>query len=246
MSENPLIANIDELLERVDTCVSYCRELGLQDAYEKDYPYLAAYMLSREEMGQIDYMVKNLCRRVRGQEPDTIEWVDHVSQLFQVWEIEGRYPRTSMEGWANAKVQLRKTKAFVRVLLAEQCYQVEMAAARTPANKQEVVLGHVIQGNAGQVIVDSEVNRSTLANTVQSLESRCDMDISEFIRALSEVVTKSGNKEAVELVDQLNEELSRTEPRKSLMRLTWDNLVAVLPVVKEVAGAAGAIAKLLA
>lgn len=243
MAEHPIISITDDLLQRVEACERYCNQRGLQDAAEKDHPYLASYMLDQREMSQLDSSVRQLCYRIRQSAPDGIEWMDHSSQLYDYKERKGHYPKTTIEAWANMKFQLRKTKAFVRILLAEQAYQVEMEAAKIPSSK-EVSVGHFIQGNTGSIILDSTVDKFTLTNTIQIIKSRFDEDVTEFIRSLSDVVSKSGNKEAVELVDQLNEELSRPEPRTSLMRRSWENLVAILPAVKEIAGAAGALAKL--
>ncbi|MGN7868456.1 hypothetical protein [Paracoccus sp. 22332] len=245
MAEHPVITIIDDLLQRVEACELYCNQHGLQDASERDHPYLASHMLEHGEMSQLDTIVRQLCQRIRQSPPDDMEWMSHFSQLIDYKERRGHYPRTSMEAWSNMKFQLRKTKAFVRILLAEQAYQVELAAAKIPVRK-EVNMGHFIQGVKGHVIVDSTVNKSTLTTTIQVLESRFDADVAEFIKSLADFVSKSGNKDAVELVDQLNEELSRPEPRASLMRRSWDNLVAILPVVKEMAGATGALAKLFA
>lgn len=60
----------------------------------------------------------------------------------------------------------------------------------------------------------------------------------------SKAVAASGNKEAGELLDQFNEELAKPEPRKSLLKRSWDGLVQVLPTVTTVANATTAVAKL--
>jgi hypothetical protein len=48
------------------------------------------------------------------------------------------------------------------------------------------------------------------------------------------------------LLDQFNEELAKPQPRKGLLKRSWDGIVAVLPAVTAIAGAAAAIAKLFA
>jgi hypothetical protein len=71
-------------------------------------------------------------------------------------------------------------------------------------------------------------------------------DTAALLLRVAELVAKSGNKEAGELLDQFNEELSKPQPRKSLLRRSWDGLVAALPAVTSIAGAAAALAKLFA
>ncbi|MET7242482.1 hypothetical protein ABZT49_03880 [Methylobacterium sp. EM32] len=243
MSDHPIIDSIDDLIQRTEKCADYTAGKGLKDADETEHPYIAAHIINQREMFQLDDSVVRFCNKVRGREPQPNEWTDHYQQLEEYFKRKGYYPRTSLEGWANTKFQLRRTKAFVRELLAEQLYELNMYAAKTPHNKREFVMGHVIHGNSGQIIVDSKIDKTVLRNTINTLEERSEFDIAEFVKELSNFVNNSGIQEAVELTDQLNEELSRSEPRKSLVRRSWEGLVSVLPAVKEMAGAAGAIAK---
>jgi hypothetical protein len=88
------------------------------------------------------------------------------------------------------------------------------------------------------------VNRSLVEGAFNRVKAQTDEETAEVLRNVSEAVARSGNKEAGEILDQFNEEITKPEPRKSLLKRSWDNLVQVLPAVTTVAGAAGAIAKL--
>ena len=95
--------------------------------------------------------------------------------------------------------------------------------------------------NISQSIIYS---RSLVTNSSAKLSASGDAEAAEAITKVAKVVEDSGNKEAQELFAQFNEELQKPEPRKSLLRRSWDSLVAVLPTVTAVAGAAAAIGKL--
>ena len=90
------------------------------------------------------------------------------------------------------------------------------------------------------------INRSLLQNAFNKAKSETGEDTAEALRKVAEAVAQSGNKEAGELLDQFNEELAKTQPRKSLLKRSWENLVQVLPTIGAIAGAAEAIAKLFA
>lgn len=240
MSEDPLILIIDDLLRRVDNCILYCNENGLVDPPVTEI-YLATQALSHPEMFQLDDSVRRLCQRVRGDMPQNNDnWKGHYEQLFSIDP-----PKTFVAAMENARTQLRITKSFVRTLLSEQIHKIESAAPALSIDRRSVVMGHVIQGNAGQVVVDSIVDKSTLTNSVKILNDQSKTDVAEFLLALSDFVGKSGNREAADIAEHLNEEISRPKPRKSLIRKAWDGLSTILPAVKDIAGAAEAIEKIL-
>jgi hypothetical protein len=88
------------------------------------------------------------------------------------------------------------------------------------------------------------INRSLLQNAFNKAMSETGEETAQALRKVAEVVAESGNKEAGEILDQFNEELARAEPRKSLLKRSWESLVQALPTIEKLAGAAEAIAKL--
>lgn len=106
--------------------------------------------------------------------------------------------------------------------------------------------GDTIMGNNFSHISHSVItNHSMVEKVVNKFQGSSDKGLASFIKELSGLVEGSGEKEAGELLDQFNEELARDEPRKSLLRRTWDGLVDVLPSVAKIAGATAAVSKLL-
>jgi hypothetical protein len=90
------------------------------------------------------------------------------------------------------------------------------------------------------------VNRSLVEKAFNKLNAAGDADAAGALRKIAEVVAQSGNKEAGELFDLFNEELTRTPPpppRKSVLKSSWDGLVKTLPAIAAIAGAVAALGK---
>ena len=88
------------------------------------------------------------------------------------------------------------------------------------------------------------INRSLLQNAFGKAKSEGGDETAEALKKVATAIAQSGNNEAGEILDQFNEELARAEPRKSLLKRSWENLVQVAPTIEKIAGAAEAIAKL--
>jgi hypothetical protein len=105
----------------------------------------------------------------------------------------------------------------------------------------EVTMGDVYRNISNSTII----SRSLLEGSLNKVTREAGEDTAQALRKIGEVIASSGNKEAAELFDQLNEEIQRSPSRKSLLRNTWNGIVAALPAVTAIAGVTAAIAKLL-
>ena len=106
---------------------------------------------------------------------------------------------------------------------------------------KEMIMGDKFENIHGSTIV----NRYTLQNALNSARVQEDEEVRAFLKALSSEVEAAKDDTAGEILDQLNEEISRDEPRVSLLKRSWDALVQGLPSVAKIAGASAALAKLL-
>ncbi|GAA0535537.1 hypothetical protein GCM10008941_13890 [Rhizomicrobium palustre] len=137
-------------------------------------------------------------------------------------------------GWLDAvypdagRVQRR----FAKTLLANT----------TNGTKLEVRMGDVFSNISNSTIL----NHSIARNAFNVVKTNHDEETANALARISDEVHASGNKDAGELVNKLNEEVAKPQPTKPVLKAYWDGLVAVLPSVAKVAGAAVAIAKLLA
>jgi hypothetical protein len=77
------------------------------------------------------------------------------------------------------------------------------------------------------------INRSSVDNSFNYNDSKFDADVTEALRKLAEIITSSGNTQARELFKEFNNELAKSEPRKSLLRTLWDGITRELPALKD-------------
>ena len=69
-------------------------------------------------------------------------------------------------------------------------------------------------------------------------------DVARALVQVAEFINKSGNKEAGAIFNNFNEELSKPEPQKAVLRTLWNGVVGVLPDIAKISEAAGKIASL--
>lgn len=112
-----------------------------------------------------------------------------------------------------------------------------------------IVGGDSIQNVRGSTIVTRStdttiIQDSVLKDAMKRVEAMADSETANALKQVAELVTASGNKNATEAMQGLTEELAKEEPRKSLLRLYWDQIVKVLPDAAKLAGGVAALAKL--
>jgi len=117
-------------------------------------------------------------------------------------------------------------------------------AIRTYIEKVEInnAMGDLIKNVSNSTFV----NRSLVQNSFNKVKKTFGEDTAKAIEQVADLVEKSGNSKAGELFAQFNEELQKPTPRKSVLQVTWDGLLGVLPTIGTIAGAAAEIAKLFA
>jgi hypothetical protein len=106
--------------------------------------------------------------------------------------------------------------------------------------REIIIMGDVFAGIHNSTVI----NKSFVKDAFNKVQSEVDQATADALLKVAEEVGRSGNQEAGQLLDQFNEELAKPQPRKGLLKRSWDALVQVLPTVSAIAGAAGAIARL--
>lgn len=79
------------------------------------------------------------------------------------------------------------------------------------------------------------VNRSSLINALNRLDSQGDDEAVASLRELEQVVSESNNSNAADCLDSFTEELNREEPRKSVLQAMWNGILTALPYVANIA-----------
>lgn len=244
--QNPLIENIDQILSRLRECIAYARKIGNEDVSVTD-EFVSMRALHSSETYHIDSAVKELFQSLYGTPPDDSQWMNWYDREYQREKIEDRNPhlhsrQTTVDAWENMLGHFLATRTFLSKLLHEQDHRREIEAARTPSNQyKEIIMGDVFKNISNSRIV----NRSTYFDTMSALESKEQTELMPALDLITKEVASSENAEAGELLEQLLEELQRTEPRTSLIRRSWEGLCDILPSVSKIATAAAALGKLL-
>jgi len=88
------------------------------------------------------------------------------------------------------------------------------------------------------------INRSTLANSLNVAKATAGEDVAEALAKVAELIELSSNNEAADNFAALSEELTKPQPKKSLMKTFWNGIREALPNVKELVELGDTIGKL--
>jgi hypothetical protein len=102
-------------------------------------------------------------------------------------------------------------------------------------------MGDQINVHGSQNVI---VNRSVVESVFNKVKIEKDRETANALLMVEEVVNRSGKLEAVENFNAFNEELSKPEPKKSLLKTLWSGTLEVLPYIKELPGVVDSITKL--
>lgn len=112
---------------------------------------------------------------------------------------------------------------------------------RTIGNQQANMPSiNIITATGGSTVV----NQSTVEHAFNSVKMSHGLDAADALKMVAEHVGKSGNKEAGELLDAFNEELTKPAPKKSILKACWEKVCQLVPTVTELAKACAEITKL--
>ena len=107
-------------------------------------------------------------------------------------------------------------------------------------NIREVNVGEIFSNISGSTIV----NHSLVVDSFNRVKESYGNDTAEALARVAEEIAKSGNAEAGELFNGFNEELTKPEPRKAILRGLWTGVTAALPVLSQMTDLGERIAKL--
>jgi len=88
------------------------------------------------------------------------------------------------------------------------------------------------------------INRSTLTNSLNAARAHGGEETANALKSVSEIVEKSGNADAADNLNAFNDELTKPNPKKSLLKSFWNAITDSLGPLTEVASAAEHITKL--
>jgi hypothetical protein len=110
----------------------------------------------------------------------------------------------------------------------------------------QVVIKKMTMGDNFERISDSTiVNRSFLENAFNKVKTEYDEETANALKSIEEEINESGNREAAENFDSFSEELSKPQPKKSLLKTLWKGTLEALPRLAQLTSIVSNIEKLL-
>ena len=88
------------------------------------------------------------------------------------------------------------------------------------------------------------VNRSIVQNAFNKVKADHDEETANALKQVEEEINKSGNKEAAENFEAFSEELSKPEPKKSLLKALWKGTLDALPTLAQLSSVVNLIVRL--
>jgi hypothetical protein len=126
-----------------------------------------------------------------------------------------------------------------------ECFPVDEAVeALQPAGVviEEYIMGDVFKNISHATII----NRSVVERAFNRYKDSSDDDVAVALKEIAQHVDASGNIAAAAVFNQFASTLIEEKPDKSKLGQYWDSLVAILPGVGSITGAASAIVKIFA
>jgi hypothetical protein len=112
------------------------------------------------------------------------------------------------------------------------------------SNSYKTIIKEVIMGDKFENISNSTIiNRSHLENALNKYES--DTELKNAIQELKQIVENSGSVEANESFNDLTEEMSKPDSKKSKLKAFWTSLTSSLPSILTMTNITEKIVKLI-
>lgn len=90
------------------------------------------------------------------------------------------------------------------------------------------------------------INRSVVQNAFNKVKESLGEETANALLRVEAAINQANNRDAAENFESFNEELKKSEPKKSLLKSLWQGTLAALPTLKELPGVIDAIHKLFA
>jgi tetratricopeptide (TPR) repeat protein len=105
----------------------------------------------------------------------------------------------------------------------------------------DVVIGDKFENIRGATIIKD----SLVENSFNKIKEGYGDDVAKALLQIAEFIEGSGNKEAGELFDSFNEEISKPQPKKSVLKSIWGGIEKALPTITTLSEAIAKLTSLL-
>ena len=112
--------------------------------------------------------------------------------------------------------------------LYEEIIKQKEDVAKKSKEFKDYIMGSSVGGN---IITKPTVilGSNNVLSSFNKVKMQFDEETANVIQQIAEIVEISKNAEAVELFEAFNEEISKPEPKKTLLKTFWNNLSSLLP-----------------
>lgn len=130
-------------------------------------------------------------------------------------------------------------------------YTVNIRSAKIEDHSvRETVMGDKYENVHGSQIKSpgatlTYINESQLSNALNTVQDAYGDDVEEALRVLAEHIRHAESREAGELLNSFNTEVSKPEANRTTLKVLWNGLCDALPDAAKVAASVATIAKAL-
>lgn len=93
------------------------------------------------------------------------------------------------------------------------------------------IINNIYMGDKFENISGTVINRSLVTNSLNKVSQQLDDEAVQLLKRINQEVENSGNKEAVENMEEFHKELQAPEPKKSLLKSFWNGVVSAVPAL---------------
>lgn len=133
----------------------------------------------------------------------------------------------------------------------EASYTVNIKSAKIQNNSiGEAIMGDKFGNISNSAFINKSdnstlISKSNLDNALNQVTYDYGKKSEKALKIIADHISKSNNKEAIDLFNSFNAEISKGNENKAVLRVLWDGFVKVLPDVAQVASAVKIITKML-
>jgi hypothetical protein len=88
------------------------------------------------------------------------------------------------------------------------------------------------------------INRSIVEKAFNKVKLAHDAETAQALKIVEDMINRAGDKEAIENFESFTSELSKPEPKKSILKSLWQGTLAALPTLMQIPDAVEKIRKL--
>jgi hypothetical protein len=220
---------------------SFFHRLMYYRGSENDMPASLKHIIENSPSGSYhNFSIEDLDKEIIGKYYDESGKEFFGEEQTGARDYKVLIPEESLVRIDNLCKLLKQCKESVATLFKENWSFKEIMDNKVNS-KIEITMGDKFENVKNSTII----NRSVLEDSFNTVKNKMDEETANVLIKISEIIEKAKNTDAAELYNSFNDELKKTEPKKSLLRTIWNGILAALPLLGTTAGIAENISKII-